>query len=433
MTKLDRSTDALRKRIQTGLVPGLYPLIEHVSGQAARLGLPVYLVGGFVRDLLLEQSPFDLDFVVHGDAHRLAQCFAAQGRVHLDRFGTAHWTLDQATMDTFGLEPEGDSFSVDFASARTETYAYSGALPTIDPLPASIEQDLRRRDFTINALALRLSDMTIIDVTGGLDDLENGIVRVLHDQSFNDDPTRIFRAARYAVRFNFQVAPDTEALIAPALHIIARMSGERIIEELRRIFAEHDFGLVMMKLLAWEVLKKIHPQITVSDAFHFRLLADLFNASGDKRAGDAYFYWLFQSVTNFNGFIQRFGNPAWISTLRIAQQVADVLPDFTPAMKPSAIVAQVETIIGKDTRALDVGVAIAQTRNPLLQVAPIRDWLRVQPLFTGLQLMAFGLQPGPEFGKMLRKLRDMRLDGEITTVRDEHDTVLDWTIEGFDD
>src|SRR3954451_22837564 len=159
---------------------------------------PIYLVGGAVRDLLLGRERADVDLMVEGDATALAAELGGANSEH-DRFGTVK-------VDVEGHE-------VDIAGARTETYEKPGALPTVTPA-ASVEEHLARRDFTVNAMAIPLQgEPRLLDPHGGKSDLEQGLLRVLHDRSFVDDPTRAIRAARYASRFGFRLEPRTERLL----------------------------------------------------------------------------------------------------------------------------------------------------------------------------------------------------------------------------
>jgi len=179
----------------------------------------VHIVGGAVRDALLGAVPRELDLVVEGDAvaiaQRAAERLGGELVVH-DRFGTATVRAPSATFDV--------------VSARTETYAHPGALPDVAP-GATIEQDLARRDFTVNAIALRLADGAITEWPGAREDLAGGVLRVLHERSFADDPTRMLRLVRYAARLEFAAEADTEALIDPAL--LDTVTGDRAGNELR--------------------------------------------------------------------------------------------------------------------------------------------------------------------------------------------------------
>lgn len=170
----------------------------------------VWIVGGAVRDHLLGIEPRELDLVVEGDAVALAREIGELVAVH-ERFGTATVIVDGRV--------------VDLASARTERYPRPGALPEV-VLHASIEEDLRRRDFTVNAIAVHTADGAEAAVEGAREDLENGVLRVLHSLSFRDDPTRMLRLTRYASRLGLAISPETGALIDPIL--LATVSGHRI-------------------------------------------------------------------------------------------------------------------------------------------------------------------------------------------------------------
>jgi tRNA nucleotidyltransferase (CCA-adding enzyme) len=211
--------------------PGADIVLAAVAGEPG-----VHVVGGAVRDALRGQVPRELDLVVEGDAvavaRRAAERVGGTVTVH-DRFGTA-------TVRTNG-------FAFDVAGARTETYARPGALPDVR-LGATIEQDLARRDFTVNAIAASLADDTLVAYPGAREDLTTKTLRVLHDRSFADDPTRMLRLVRYAARLGFAPDPDTEALIDPAL--LATVSGDRAGNELRLLLDEPPQALELFAPLA---------------------------------------------------------------------------------------------------------------------------------------------------------------------------------------
>lgn len=227
-------------------------------------GKNAYLVGGFVRDLLLKRPSLDIDIVVEGDAIRVAKamCDRWNGKLEVHpQFGTATVTPENIDLP-----------KVDFVTARRETYQGAGTLPIVQS--GTITDDLRRRDFSINALAMRLDPNafgTIIDTTGGLADLEAGIIRVLHKLSFIDDPTRIFRAARYAGRYGFRIAETDETLIREALPVLRQLSGERIRNEIDRILLEkHAAKIVehLTQLGVWEIVATDwHISATFADDF----------------------------------------------------------------------------------------------------------------------------------------------------------------------
>jgi tRNA nucleotidyltransferase (CCA-adding enzyme) len=200
---------------------GRPPAVAALAGEE-----DVYVVGGAVRDLLLAREPRELDFVVEGDAVAVARRAARRlnGRVVVhDRFGTAT------------VEAPGAVF--DLAGARRERYERPGALPTVE-LGAPLHDDLARRDFTVNALALHLVDGRLIAWPGAEEDLRAGRLRVLHERSFLDDPTRLLRLARYAARLGFDPDPGTDALAAGAVAAVDTVTGARIGAELRLLLAE---------------------------------------------------------------------------------------------------------------------------------------------------------------------------------------------------
>ena len=213
-------------------------------------GKNAYLVGGFVRDLLLKRPSLDIDIVIEGDAIRVAEtmCDRWDGTLEVHpQFGTATVTPQNIDLP-----------KVDFVTARSETYQGAGTLPIVQS--GTLTDDLHRRDFSINALAMRLDTNafgTIVDETGGVEDLEAGIIRVLHKQSFIDDPTRIFRATRYAGRYDFRIAETDEALIREALPVLPQLSGERIRNEIDRVLLEkHAAKIVehLTQLGVWEII-----------------------------------------------------------------------------------------------------------------------------------------------------------------------------------
>jgi len=205
-------------------------IIETVGKIADRLKVKAYIVGGPVRDKLLGIAGGDLDFVVEGDGIKFAEALnnALKGRIKIYRaFGTA----------TIKLKGE----RVDVVTARKETYKYPGAYP--DVKPGTIKDDLFRRDFTINAMAMSMNKKSfgeLVDFYGGKKDLKKGIIRVLHDKSFIDDPTRIFRAVRFSVRFGFKIELHTKKLIKGALldGLLREVNTGRIRKEIELLLKE---------------------------------------------------------------------------------------------------------------------------------------------------------------------------------------------------
>jgi tRNA nucleotidyltransferase (CCA-adding enzyme) len=254
-------------KLLAGIPAAARPLLERVLAEAERRGAAVHLVGGPVRDFLLGRPLRDVDLLVEPgplDAAGLARAAAppeARVVVH-ERFGTVH--------------VESAGAALDLATARAERYARPGALPEVRP--GSLEEDLLRRDFTVNALAVPLSAAArsgrpaVVDAAGGLADLDAGLLRVLHARSFHDDPTRALRAARLAPRLGFRLQRSAAAALRAALRdgAFGGVSGERFRAELERLFGDARLGLDparALRLLAdWHVLAALEPGLGLPSA-----------------------------------------------------------------------------------------------------------------------------------------------------------------------
>lgn len=219
----------MRLRVAERLTAGEVDRLRLVARLARERGLTAWLVGGPVRDLLLARPSLDLDVTVEGDSLPLARSLAEalHGRLTVhERFGTACVTAGRLHLDV--------------ATARRETYACPGALPAVEP--ADLREDLRRRDLTFNALALRLDEglETLYDPWGGYADLRRGLARGLHSATFRDDPTRLLRLARYSARYGCRVQEQTAEWAAAAVEggALATISGQRVWLELQRLLAE---------------------------------------------------------------------------------------------------------------------------------------------------------------------------------------------------
>jgi tRNA nucleotidyltransferase (CCA-adding enzyme) len=233
------------------LPPPLLKLTLIAGGLAEKSDIRVYLVGGIVRDLILGRPSIDVDIMAEGDAVRLARQMAeklgARLTVHRD-FGTASLKID--------------GFSVDLASCRSEDYLYPGALPRVSP--GNIRDDLQRRDFTINAMAICINtpnqgDLT--DLFGGRQDLASGLVRVLHDKSFQDDATRMMRAVRYEQRLGFRLESSTSKLLRRSLDMLDTISGDRLKNELALWLGEEYCYKILRRAGQLGILGKLHPTL----------------------------------------------------------------------------------------------------------------------------------------------------------------------------
>ena len=233
----------------------------------------VYLVGGFVRDLLLGRPNADVDIAVEGDgiefARRLARELGGRVRPH-QKFKTAVVLFPpEALGEVPGwLQQGSEPFHIDVATTRTEFYDYPAALPRVEH--ASIRQDLFRRDFTVNAMAISLKGGefgTVLDFFGGLRDLQDGVIRVLHNLSFIEDPTRIFRAVRYENRYGFRMDEHTRALARGCvdMHLVGDLSSARLRDELIALLGERDVDWTLHRLFELGVARQVHPKLATGE------------------------------------------------------------------------------------------------------------------------------------------------------------------------
>lgn len=432
------------ERLMADSLPGpLLDLLKQAGTAAGELGYPLYAVGGFVRDLLLGEPNFDVDLVVEGDAIRLTQALASRlgGRVRSHRrFGTAKWILPK-TLVALGngndLHAAGQALpdALDFVTARTEFYEHPTALPTVER--SSIKQDLHRRDFTINTLAVRLTPDRwgeLLDFYGGRKDLEDGVIRVLHSLSFVEDPTRILRAARFEQRFGFRIEPRTEELIADALDLLDRMTAERVRHEVELLLGEAQPERAFCRLADLGVLAVLHPLLRCDNWFVAKAaeLRAALRVASDQQ-GSAAALAPEDAAPRLHLALLTYHLPAealdgFLDRYRIRKEYRDLAQEVH-ALAPRVQVLNANTLRASDiVRALDESSAEARF---LLRVAS-DDWLvrqrldlyqrRLQhqrPILTGDDLQRLGIEPGPVYRRIFERLRDARLDGEITTRAEE--------------
>ena len=245
----------LTEKIKKILPVEAVALIKETAAIAGEKNLPLYLVGGIVRDLMLWHSSADLDLVVEGDATAFAKEFTRKvgGTLTIHKmFNTAKVTRDNLT--------------VDIAMARTETYGKPGALPVVTP--GTLKTDLFRRDFTINAMAICLSPDRygeLIDLYRGLKDLNGKAIRILHENSFIDDATRIWRAIRYEQRLGFQIEPGTLRLLKRDVNLLKTVGGYRLRRELELVLKEKEPEKALVRADKLGVLKALHPSIKADE------------------------------------------------------------------------------------------------------------------------------------------------------------------------
>jgi tRNA nucleotidyltransferase (CCA-adding enzyme) len=407
------NNDLLRLMRDPSLIPSeKQNLLSEIATQADDLGMPCYLVGGFVRDLLLGRPINDLDVVVEGDAIKLGKSLVEKygGKLTLHhKFHTAVWDLPSS----FISYPS----SLDLITARSETYSHPGALPTVKP--SAIDDDLRRRDFTINAMAIRLDGVhfgELLDPLNGQDDLERKTIRVLHPRSFIDDPARIFRAIRYAERYSFVLDPLSFGLInSESLSVLKTLSGERIRHEFDLIFEEDNSHQMIVRLSNIDLFKWIQPEIPMfNENYSSFLEMDTSLDVPASRATMGYMLWLMDlseaailSIAQRLDFTSDLTHAVWA-----ASQLKKGLP-FLVNSKPSIWAFALEKL-----PLLSIYVVyLVSGEKALLDYLSL--WRHVKAHTTGDTLKSRGLAPGPRYGEILTALRAAWLDGEVKTEKEE--------------
>lgn len=411
-------------------------LLHLLAYQAALLRMPLYLVGGVVRDILLGRAVNDFDLVVDGSSAELAEYivrkFGGKILIH-SKFMTATWVLNETTFERLkvpALQLSNVPLSFDFASARTEIYAQPGALPTVKR--STIDADLYRRDFTINAMALRLDGEhfgELFDPLNGQADLENKLIRVLHDKSFVDDPTRIFRAVRYAVRYGFVIAPETLSLVNDeARGVLTGLSGERLRHEFDLMFEEENCAEMLTRLSELGLLNTIHFALLNAKSQALTVLLD----KPEPEFGEFIFpeilsfkqtlgwvlYLLDLSKDDVDAIAKRLAFPVLLTKAVLGASFLN--KDFSSFKnwKPSQW-----TVYLDEVPALAVYAVYLMKNEPVLR-AYLVEWRNIKPYTTGYTLQQRGLEPGPKFKEILTRLRAAWLDGEVQT-EDEENLLLE--------
>ncbi len=431
------------KKLTRVVPPVRLALLHALAAEAAKINLPVYVVGGFVRDLLLDRPSLDFDVVVEGDAiffaNRLAEKYGGRVLTH-HRFGTAKWhvaDIRQELLTKLDL-PDSDQpdplslpRTLDLITARTEFYEQPAALPTVES--SSIKMDLHRRDFTINTLALRLDGDhygTIQDYWGGLSDLHKGHIRVLHALSFVDDATRLLRAVRFEQRFNFEIEPRTLGLMGESLPLLHKLTGARIRHEINLILAEPKAPDMLARLAELDILNAIHPALPWDADMESKLrrmdarsidpawgLPDKFDSLTMHQTLSC-LVWLgglpratIQSVASRLRF-KRDLKDLLVSTSQLSSALVDLVDE-----QPSVVVRKLEKI----PRLAIYAACLSSTNEQHCELLHryVREWASVDLHTTGDDLRAMGLPQSPAYGEILAALRDAWLDGEVKSVDDE--------------
>jgi len=446
-------TQQIRGLLEGALPESLQQLLFRARDVANDLGYSLYIVGGFVRDLLLGLPNLDLDLVVEGDAIQLARRLAPEigGRVvSHSRFGTAKIILD-ADRSMRNSDAQSIPLALDFVTARTEFYERPSVLPQVER--SSIKQDLYRRDFTINTMAICLDRVRygeLLDFYGGERDLGDRRIRVLHNLSFVEDPTRILRAVRFEQRLGFLIEERTSELIDDAIDLLDHVTGERLRHELYLLLSEAQPEGSLERLSRMGALEHIHPSLHYSREMSplFARLRGRFHAwpatrvetddkvwestdYGDDEGvevhaptlGLCYLALLCSTMTpqQIESFSEHLrisrGDAKFLYEVIKLRELLNALA--AKAMLPSGIYRLLSPFSRESRFVLSVltDMDVVRERLDLYE----RRLSIVAPKIDGHFIKSLGVPPGPVYGEILEKVRDALLDGQIHGQSEEED------------
>ncbi len=414
------------KFMQERLSPGLMEIMKAIGEIASGIEMSAYVVGGFVRDLFLYRNNEDIDIVIEGDGIAFAKKYAKMhgARVHAyDKFGTAVIIFK-------------DGFKIDVASARMEYYKFPAALPTVEM--SSIKLDLFRRDFTINTLAIHLNPRkfgTLIDFFSAQRDIKDKVIRVLHNLSFVEDPTRVFRAIRFEQRFGFSIGKLTSGLIENAVKMdfFKRLSGKRVFAEFKLILEEDNPTPAIIRLNDYDLLKSIHPSIILH-----KELVGLLNSVKKVLSWfdllfleESYMKWAVYFVILMK-HCDKSTTEEICKRLELAPRQKTIF--FKERFEVEACLSWLERNIPLKNSMLYHRVSKFRTELALSMMAmtkskPVKRSIShffthlryVEPLIKGKDLIKMGLTPGPIYREILTAVHDARLNGQLKTRDDELD------------
>jgi len=433
------------REIETHLPQEVLALLRVAGELAAREGQKLYLVGGVVRDLLLGRPNLDIDLVVEGNAPALARQLAKVdgGKVITHpRFGTANYK--QGTV------------SLDLVTARYESYERPGALPTV--APGTVEDDLFRRDFSVNAMAAHLDPTRfgeMVDPYGGKSDLDSGLIRVLHKGSFRDDPTRIWRALRYEQRLGFRLEVGTESLLRRDLGMMSEVSADRLRHELELVLKEEYPEKVLSRAYELGVLQQLYPSLEgngwLAESFSKarqnirsyepelvpKLVMEALEGGKPKQLEQKPLVKIYLSLLVWrlspeetSDFIQRLKFRG--AEARVLQDVPAVKQALLQITEPGLLPSTIYRLLERHQPQAIMAAALAADSAPVRErlALYLNEWRFVRPSLGGDDLKRMGVPAGRRLGWLLRALLEARLDGKVTTGEDEQALVSKWLSEG---
>jgi tRNA nucleotidyltransferase (CCA-adding enzyme) len=390
----------------------------HIIGEIAdKRGFGLFLVGGVVRDLLLGHPNYDIDMVVEGDAIALTRSLPLQKsktEVHTS-FGTAKYKFGK--------------WAIDLATARSESYETPGILPAVKP--SDIKTDLLRRDFTINAMAISLNPGNygeLIDPNNGIIDLKRKLIRILHEKSFVDDATRIWRAIRYEQRLDFEIEKETLRLLKRGLNMLDTISGDRIRHELEIVLREKEPEKIFRRADELKVISKIHSNLKGNED-----LAEKFEEARQLGLIDTSLSMVYFALLIYQLKIEEFEivssnlnfNKKLNKLLKETIELENILPSLD---KQDLLPSEIYFILFQYSELAIIANSISI--NSVTIKRNIDDYLtklrHIKPRLNGDDLKRMNIVEGPEIKRILNMLHAARLDGKVNTKQGEIRLVYSW-------
>ena len=403
MYKMDDFASLLKERIPSAQ----YELLESISSVADSNGVGLYLVGGMVRDILLSTAYTDPDLCIEGGSIDFVELLSAE---------LTGYVIAQSDFGTAKIELNGTV--IDLAIARKEKYQYRGALPEVEA--GTIFEDLARRDFSINSMAVSMNSRNygeLIDPNNGRLDLENRVIRALHPDSFLDDPTRLLRAARYAGRLGFTFDRETKEWMISALNVLKDISGDRIRHEIEHILGENQALTILSLTEQLGILETIYPSLKVLDKLGKSVAA--FNQHREVALLSMLAYSL--PLDHSKSFVHRLNlGRHWTKIVTDSHRVVGLIQELSSDIRASEIHALLS-----DLHDTAICVGSLYTEPPVserlnLYIEKLRH---IKISLNGQDLLNMGVPQGSLVGIILNELLVARLDGQISSEAEERETV----------
>ena len=415
-------------------------MLKLIAGVAGTQGVRLFAVGGLPRDLALGRMPSDFDLVVEGSAVALSRALVGEfGGTFTEhsRFGTVQWHLERSRTP-WGLAVHNGGtparrMLIDLVSARSESYARPAALPQV--AFGGIEDDLRRRDFTINTLALRLDGPhygEVLDPLDAMGDLQRRLIRALHEASFRDDPTRMLRAIRYEKRLGFRIDPGTLRLIPTGTIWLRHVSAHRLRQELNAALDEEQAASMVRRMGTLGLLHPIHPDLPVDGGSirRLRVESDLGNDRQPpaQKADEARIRWLLWfldlSPVQMRSIWRRLLFDSHMTAQMLAAASLWHRRHGLARLRPSQLSMSLDEMPRISVRAVERALPGGRSKKMLQKY--LAKWRTQRPITNGSDLRRRGIAPGPVYREILQHLRAGWIDGSIRNAAQERQTLESW-------